>query len=156
MSTKHIRKEHNVSLLMYHLVCPVKYRKGVFTEEVEKTLKNICIEIEKRYEVHFIEIGTDNDHVHFLLQSIPTYSPSSLTQKIKSITAIQIFKKHPNIKKEVLWGGQFWTKGFYINTVGKFANEEIMKNYVKNQGLSKKHQASYRKVYFNPKQDPLF
>ncbi len=117
---------------MYHLVCPVKYRRKVFTTEVENTLKNICLEIEKRYEIHFIEIGADEDHIHFLTQSIPTLSPKQLTQTIKSITAVQIFKQHPKIKKEILWGGMFWTKGYYINTVGKFANEEIMRNYIKN------------------------
>lgn len=80
---------------MYQIVCPVKYRRSVFTEEVENTLKNICIEIEKRYEIHFIEIGTDNNHLHFLIQSIPTYSPTKLANTIKDITAREIFKKTP-------------------------------------------------------------
>jgi len=102
MNTEHILKSHNKSLLLYHLVCPVKYRRKVFTKEVENTLKNICIEIEKRYEIYFIEIGTDNDHVHFLIQTIPNISPKQLAQTVKSITAIQIFKKHPKIKKEIL------------------------------------------------------
>ena len=102
MNTEHILKSHNKSLLMYHIICPVKYRRKVFTEEVEKTLKNICIEIEKRYEIYFIEIGADEDHVHFLIQSIPTLTPKKITQTIKSITAIQIFKQHPKIKKEIL------------------------------------------------------
>ena len=138
MNTEHILKSHNKSLLLYHLVCPVKYRRKVFTKEVENTLKNVCIEIEKRYEIYFIEIGTDNDYVHFLIQTIPNISPKQLAQTVKSITAIQIFKKHPKIKKEILWGGQFWTKGYYINTVGKFSNEEMMKNYIKNQGNKKR------------------
>ena len=77
---------------MYHLVCPVKYRRKVFTDEVENTLKNICIEIEKRYEIYFIEIGADKDYVHFLIQSVPTISSKQLTQTIKSITAREIFK----------------------------------------------------------------
>ena len=60
------------------------------------------MEIEKKFEIYFIEIGIDKDHVHFLIQSIPTYSPKNLVQTIKSITAKQIFKIHPNIKKEIL------------------------------------------------------
>jgi len=152
MNTEHILKSHNKSLLLYHLVCPVKYRRKVFTKEVENTLKNICIEIEKRYEIYFIEIGTDNDHVHFLIQTIPNISPKQLAQTVKSITAIQIFKKHPKIKKEILWGWQFWTNGYYINTVGKFSNEEMMKNYIKNQGNKK----DYKKIHFNPNQLKLF
>ena len=156
MNTEHIYKKHNKSLLMYHLVCPVKYRRKVFTEEVEDTLKNICIEIEKKFEIYFIEIGTDKDHVHFLIQSIPAYSPKNLVQTIKSITAKQIFKIHPNIKKEILWGGKFWTEGYYINTVGKFGNEEMMKNYIKNQGIPKQEKNNYKTIRFNPNQLSLF
>ena len=75
MKKQYIKKSHNVSLLMYHIVCPAKYRKAVFTDEVDTYLKDVCLEISKRYEIIFIEIGTDEDHVHFLVQSVPMYSP---------------------------------------------------------------------------------
>ncbi len=152
--TDHILKSHNKNLLIYHVVCPVKYRRKVFTKEVETTLKNICLDIEKRYEIYFIEIGTDIDHVHFLIQSIPSFSPSSLVNKIKGITSRKTFEQHPKIKKEILWGGNFWTEGYYINTVGKFANEEMMKNYIKNQGVT--DQKSYKEIYQNKDQLNLF
>ena len=83
----YIHKNHNVSALIYHVVCPAKYRKAVFSEEVEIVLKDVCVDISKRYEMHFLEIGTDEDHVHFLVQSVPTYSPKKIVQTIKSITA---------------------------------------------------------------------
>ena len=70
-----IRKEHNVSTLMYHIVCPAKYRKEVTSEDVDKNLREICLGIEARYEIKFLEIGAERDHVHFLVQSVPTYSP---------------------------------------------------------------------------------
>jgi len=62
---------------MYHLVFPAKYRKVIFDNKVDEALKNICLEIEKRYQIKFIEIGTDEDHVHFWVQSVPTYSSAS-------------------------------------------------------------------------------
>ena len=77
----YIHKSHNVTVLLYHLVCPAKYRKVVFSEAVDKSLKEVCLEIEKRYEITFLEISTDKDHVHFLLQSVPVYSPKSLSKK---------------------------------------------------------------------------
>ena len=83
----YIHKSHNVSVLMYHIVCPAKYRNVVFSEEVDQTLKEICLEISKRYEIHFLEIGTDGDHVHFLVQSVPTYSPTKIVRTIKRIRA---------------------------------------------------------------------
>ncbi len=68
--SEYIHKSHNVSVLLYHFVCPAKYRRVVISKAVDQTLKDICIEISKRYEIAFIEIGTDKDHVHFLIQSI--------------------------------------------------------------------------------------
>jgi len=90
MSTKesqYIHKSHNVSVLIYHIVCPSKYRKVVFEEGVEKVLRETCIEIAKRYEIVFLEIGLDKDHAHFLVQSVPMYSPTKLVRIIKSILA---------------------------------------------------------------------
>ena len=84
---------------MYHIVCPVKYRRAVFTPEVEQVLKEICLAIEQRYEIRFLEIGTDPDHIHFLVQSVPSYRPSEIVQKIKSITARKIFEMFPEVKK---------------------------------------------------------
>jgi REP element-mobilizing transposase RayT len=64
----HIRKEHNVSLLLYHFVCPAKYRRSIFVGEVVKTLVEVCSEIEEAYDIRFEEIGADINHVHFLVQ----------------------------------------------------------------------------------------
>ena len=131
--SKYIHKSHNVSVLLYHLVCPIKYRKKVLTDKVSAELKAICKDISLRYEIEFIEIGTDKDHVHFLIQSIPTMSPSKIIQAVKSITAKEIFKLHPEVK-EKLWGGEFWTKGYYVNTVGRHGDENTIQAYVQSQG----------------------
>ena len=78
-------------------------------------------------------IGTDNDHVHFLVQSVPMDSPTKIVRTIKSITAKEIFRQMPEVKKQ-LWGGEFWSDGYYISTVGTHSSEEAMKLYVRNQG----------------------
>ena len=130
---KHIFKSHNKTLLLYHLVFPAKYRKKIFDDEVDKTLKNVCLEISDGYEIYFLEIGNDVDHVHFLVQSVPTLTVTRIVTIIKSITAREIFAKHKELKK-VLWGGNLWTSGFYANTVGQFANEDVIKKYIQNQG----------------------
>lgn len=140
--TDHIHKRHNKTLLLYHLVCPAKYRRDVLTDAVSTTLKEVCLRISTSFEIHFIEIGTDEDHVHFLLQSVPSMLPTRMVQTIKSITARELFHQHPEIKKK-LWGGHFWTSGFYLNSVGQYANEEVIRNYVKNQGKQ------YKQLYRN-------
>src|SRR3989344_710818 len=135
--SEHVIKRHNKNLMLYHLVCPIKYRRKVLTEDVEEGLKQICLEIEKCYEIGYVEIGADEDHVHFLIQSVPSYLPSAIVQTTKSITAKQIFIRFPEVKR-MLWGGKFWTSGYYINTVGYYGNEKIISDYVKNQGRSYK------------------
>ena len=132
-----------MSVLLYHLVCPAKYRKVVFTKDVDKELKEICLEISKRYEISFIEIGTDDNHVYFLLQTVPMYSPSRLSQVVKSITAREIFRRVPEVKKK-LWGGEFWTKGYFINTVSEHGNEEVIRKYVREQGREEEYRQIHR------------
>jgi REP element-mobilizing transposase RayT len=146
-----IRKEHNVSTLMYHIVCPAKYRREVISEEVDKKLREICLGIEVRYEIKFLEIGTESDHVHFLVQSVPTYSPEQIVRTIKSITARKIFEACPEVKK-MLWGGEFWTRGYYVGTVGEHGNEQVIQKYVKNQGRDPE---DYQKIH-EGKQFELF
>ena len=136
-------KSHNVSVLIYHFVCPAKYRRVVFSEEVDVTLKSICLEISKRYEVHFMEIGTDKDRVHFLVQSVPKLSATQIVTIIKSITAKEIFRIHPEVRK-ILWGGAFWTAGYFVNTVSKFGDEQSISRYVKEQGLEKEYKTLHR------------
>ncbi len=96
------------------------------------------MEIAARYEIQFIEIGVDKDHAHFLLQSVPVYSPSKIAQVIKSITAREIFKRVPDVKKQ-LWGGEFWSKGYFINTVGRSGNENAIAKYVKSQNRNQEY-----------------
>lgn len=131
--SENIHKSHNVSKLMYHFVFPTKYRRVVIDEEVDQVIKETCIEIGKRYEINFLEIGTDKDHVHFLVQSVPTYSPAQIAKKIKSITAREVLSRCPDVKKK-LWGGNFWLSGYYVTTVSEHGNEDVIANYVKNQG----------------------
>lgn len=133
MEYSHIKKSHNKSLLLYHIVCPAKCRGKVFAKAVEKILKNLCKGIGQKFEINFIEIGTGENHVHFLVQSVPTYSPKEVVQTIKSITAIQIFNSHHEVK-EKLWGGKFWPSGYYVNTVEQYGNADMIKKYVQSQG----------------------
>jgi len=41
----------------------------------------------------------------------------SIVQTVKSITAKELFRLNPEVKQK-LWGGNFWTAGYYVNTVG--------------------------------------
>ena len=139
-----IRKSHSVSLLMYHFVYVANYRRLVITEEVDMVLRNTCREMSKRYESRFLEIGAEGDHVHFLIQSVPTFSPTKMVTKVKSITAREIFSKVPSVKEQ-LWGGEFWTDGYFVSTVGEHATEDVIRQDIKNQGKSGKYKQLHKK-----------
>ena len=138
--SEHIYKQHNKTLLLYHLVLPAKYRRKVFKKEVIETLKEICFGLKDRYEIRFLEIGAEEDHLHFMVQGVPSMSVKEIVNIVKSITAKKIFQKHPEIKR-FLWGGNLWTSGYYANTVGQYGNEEVIRKYVKNQGKE------YKQIY---------
>ena len=130
-----VRSSHKVFKIKYHVVFCIKYRKDLFAEDsYVKTVKQICEDIEDRFYIKFETIGFDEDHVHFLVESLTTtYSAAKIFQFVKSITAIELFKRHPEIKKQ-LYGGEFWSDGGYVGTVGEGINGDIIRKYIKNQG----------------------
>ncbi len=138
----YVHKSHNVSVLLYHLVCPAKYRRVVIDASVDAVLRQVCLEIASRYEITFLEIGTDGDHVHFLLQSVPSYSPTKIVRLVKSLSAREVFARCPHVKKK-LWGGEFWSDGYFIASVGQHGNAQTIADYVRGQGT----QAQYQQLH---------
>ena len=130
-----IRKACHCSYrIRYHMVFVVKYRKNLITKEIFEFMKEICNEITQRYYIWFDALGHEGNHVHIVVEVAPKYSPSRIMQICKSILAIQIFKKFPKIKEDELWGGEFWSDGGHIDTIGDGRALEEVKEYVKNQG----------------------
>lgn len=128
--------EHNAYQIHYHLVTPVKYRKAIFGHpDREHSLRDLCTEIEERYSIEFEQIGVDRDHVHYLLSAAPKFSPSQIARLLKSIVAREMFQRHPDLRKE-LWGGELWTDGFFVATVGEGGSRDVIREYVRKQGVN--------------------
>ena len=108
--------------IRYHLVTAVKYRKVLLNPEVEKCIRDTLVGITERYEIVIDEIGFDGDHIHVFCGAKPTVSPMQILGTIKSITGRKVFEKLPEVKKE-LWGGEFWSDGKYVGTIGDETNE---------------------------------
>ena len=117
----------------YHIVFPVKYRKALLSNGPTKAIKEISKKIEERYYLDIDQIGCDQDHIHLLVSFHPKYSIGQFVRLYKSITAKHLFLQFPEIKKD-LWGGEFWTDGYYVATVGERGNWSIVERYVRNQG----------------------
>lgn len=121
----------------YHIVFPVKYRKALLSEPVVQTLKQVTEALSERYELEVEQMGTDHDHIHLLLSFHSKYSIGQVVRLYKSITARELFSSHPALKKE-LWGGEFWTDGYYVATVSERGSWSVVENYVKKQGQNPK------------------
>lgn len=128
-----IKTHHNAYATHYHIVFPVKYRKALLQNEIPLAIVRIAEEIAQRYDIEFEKIGCDQNHIHILASFPPKYSGSQVVGMFKSITARELFKQFPLLKKD-LWGGEFWSDGFYLATVGERGDWKTVEKYVSSQG----------------------
>jgi len=124
------RTKHAVYDLKYHLVWCPKYRKKIFTKEIEEVARDIFKEVARQYEFEIDEMEVAIDHMHIFLGVPPRYSPSEVVQILKSISAREIFKRFPQLKKQ-LWAGELWNDGYFARTVGDKVTSDVIRKYIK-------------------------
>lgn len=124
---------HNVSEPYYHIQLTIKYRKSLFSKRTEGVILEVMKGFKERYAIEVSHVGFDKNHVHFLCKFLPKYSGVQVIRLIKSITAKEVFRVEPGIKKE-LWGGEFWTDGYYFATVSGRGNRQVIEKYIEKQG----------------------
>ena len=128
---------HCAYQIHYHIVFPVKYRRALLYEDVEKIIVETVAGIEERYEIEMEAVGCDKNHIHLLCGAHPKVAPGDIVRIFKSITSREIKKRKPKIEEE-MWGGEFWSDGYYVATVGERGNWGKVEKYVKNQGQGEK------------------
>ena len=137
MSKETVRKGYHCAWqIHYHIVFPVKYRKALLDFEVQEIIKQTASGISERYAIEMEAIGCDKDHIHLLCGAHPKLAPGRIVQIFKSITAREIYRRNPALKKE-LWGGEFWTDGYYVATVGERGDWDTVEKYVQSHGKPK-------------------
>jgi putative transposase len=127
---------HNVSECYYHIQITVKYRKALINKKTEKVILESISGIKERYAIEVSHIGFDQNHVHLLTRFLPKYSGGQVIRLVKSLSAKAVFREVPEVKNE-LWGGEFWTDGYYIATISGKGNKTVIERYIKNQGREK-------------------
>ena len=130
------KASHCAWQIHYQIVFPVKYRRGMLDDTVVENIMMTAKAIEDRYDIEFEQIGCDKDHVYILCTAHPKIAPGQIVRVFKSITARELFKRKPDLKRD-LWGDEFWTDGYYVATVGERADWRVVERYVKNQGKPK-------------------
>jgi len=123
--------------IRYHIVWKVKYSREILHGGRVKYLKKILEEIGERYEYEIEAVGTDENHMHVFVGAHPQISPAQLAQRLKSISAREMFREYPEIRR-YLWGGAMWAIGYYVRTVSDGPLDKVIKKYVDEQGKAMK------------------
>jgi len=123
---------HTKYELKYHFVWCPKYRKMVLQGNVGKYVAHVIYEVAERYDFEVVELAVMPDHVHLFVAAAPELSPAHLAQIAKSITAREVFKRFPGIKRH-LWGGALWERGYFVMSSGTGTTDEMIRQYIKEQ-----------------------
>ena len=126
------RTHHAVYDLKYHLVWIPKYRKSIFSKEITTFSKGVFQEIARQYEFEIDTMEIMEDHVHLFVSAPPRYAPAQIVQIFKSISAREIFKKYPSLRR-VLWKRELWNDGYFVRSVGDKVTSEVIRRYIKYQ-----------------------
>ncbi|MBI3584577.1 MAG: IS200/IS605 family transposase [Nitrospinae bacterium] len=126
--------KHAVYDIKYHFVWTPKYRKGILKKEVEKRVKELFEEIARQYEFEIDTMEIMPDHVHVFLTAPPRYSPAKVVNILKGISSRKVFKEYPLLKKD-LWGGELWSDGYFVRTVGDKVTADVIRRYINYQHL---------------------
>ena len=126
------RTKHAVYDLKYHLVWIPKYRKDIFSAEVSEYVKVVFGKIAGEYKFSIDTMEVMEDHVHIFVEVPPRYSPAEVVQIMKSISAREVFKKFPKLRKQ-LWAGELWNDGYFVRSVGDKVTADIIRKYIQYQ-----------------------
>ena len=117
--------------LQYHIVWCVKYRHKILTPKIEKSLMEILNKISSDNEFTILEINTDLDHIHLLIDCKPQHYIPNIIKALKGVSARLLLKQYPELKKQ-LWGGHLWNPSYFVATVSENTEEQI-RNYINSQ-----------------------
>lgn len=141
--TMMLHRSHNVTQLIYHVVFAFKYRRPLFDRRVLDILGRTFERLAAQYEVAFLEVGADSDHIHLLVQTPPKHSVTSTVRLIKSLTAIALIKEYPEIYRSIYLKPQgkndtaIWSRGYYAANANAKVDE--IRRYIRNQGEKRCH-----------------
>jgi len=138
-NSKYRKLSHVVYKCDYHIVWTPKYRFRVLFGEVKSLVENDIRMLCEWKSVDIMEMNVQRDHIHLVCSIPPKVSVSILMGILKGKLAIKLFKSYPKLKEKPYWGNRFWSRGYFVTTVG--VDEEMIRRYVKYQeGEEKKEE----------------
>lgn len=129
---------HAMYNIQYHFVWIPKYRRMILEDEIQKETKAIIHGIGERYDFEILEMSVKRDHIHLFLSAPPWYSPAEIVKTLKGVSAKHLFRRFPSIK-EKLWGGNLWSRGYFVGTSGDKITNDLVRKYIQRQREQEDH-----------------
>lgn len=126
------RTSHCKYLTQYHIIWCPKFRFSVLKDGADETLKNILAGICDRYGYTIKALEIMPDHVHIFVDCPQTVAPCDIARTLKSISAVEMFKEYPQLKRFYARAGVLWSAGYFISSVGHIS-ESTVKKYIEEQ-----------------------
>ena len=123
------RSSHAVYDLKYHFVWIPKYRERILTPEIADYAKQVFRKIAEEYDMVIDTVEVVEDHVHIFLEAPPRLSPSRIVQILKSMSARELFREFPRLRRQ-LWGGKLWSRGYFVRAVGDEVTGDVIRRYI--------------------------
>jgi putative transposase len=136
--SKYKKQSHVVRKCDYNIVWAPKYRFRILTGAIKDLVDHDIRMLTEWKEHEVVGLSMQLDHIHLVVSFPPRVSVSDLMEIVKGKLAIKLFKSYPNLKKKPNWGNHFWSRGYFVNTVG--INEYLIRRYVKYQEEEEKRE----------------
>ena len=118
--------------IQYHIVWCVKYRHKVLEGQIEKRLIELLRQIAADNGFDILEINTDKDHIHLLINCSPQHYIPNMIKAMKGVSARLLMKEYGDLLRQKLWGGHLWNPSYFVATVSENTEEQI-RGYIQNQ-----------------------
>jgi len=136
--SKYKKQSHVVWKCDYHIVWTPKYRFRILTGAIKDLVDHDIRMLTEWKGCEVVELSVQSDHVHLVLSIPPRVSVSELMGTLKGKLAIKLLKSYPSLKKKPYWGNHFWSRGYFVNTIG--INEDLIRRYVHYQEEEEKRE----------------
>jgi putative transposase len=143
--SKYKKQSHVVWKCDYHIVWTLKYRFRVLTGLVKDLVEHDIGLLSEWKGCEVIELNVQSDHIHLVISIPPKVSVSELMGTLKGKLAIKLFKSYPQLKQRPYWGNHFWSRGYFVNTVG--INEDHIRRYVKYQETEERKEEGHNQGF---------
>ena len=132
MNSQYHSAAHCKYLVQYHIIWCPKFRFSVLNNNVELKLKEILQQICSKYSYGIKALEVMPDHIHIFLDCPQTVAPCDVVRTLKSISAVELFKAFPQLKRFYARCGVLWSRGYFISTVGHISENTVIK-YIEEQ-----------------------